>query len=100
VADLVVNRPEGYELVASYPTVATRSSAWDLDIDVTVNSSELLFTEQPVIVLEGRESAGRREIVLLAYSATAGAIGAALTIAVRSGFDARAARRASTHQTG
>jgi hypothetical protein len=101
MADLIVDRPLGYDLVASYPTVATRSSAWDLDLQISANYDPyLLSTDQPVVILEDRKSVGRREIVLLGYGAIAGAIGTALTLGTRSVLDVRETRRASARENG
>jgi hypothetical protein len=70
-----VTRESGRDVLTSYPPFTVGYDGWSTTITGQRSGSKLLFTEQPVLILENRDAAQRKELVLLLYGAAAGAFG-------------------------
>ncbi|TDC48806.1 hypothetical protein E1212_20185 [Jiangella ureilytica] len=91
VADTSVARESGRDVLTSYPPFTVGYEGWFTTVTAQRSGTKLLFTEQPVLILENRDAAQRKELVLLLYGVAAGAAGSLLVAAVSHLTAARAA---------
>lgn len=80
-AGTTVTRQAGLDVLTSYPPFAVGYDGWSTTVTGQRSGTKLLFTEQPVLILEDRDAAQRKELVLLLYGVAAGATGSLLVAA-------------------
>lgn len=83
--DVAVERTPGTTVVAAYPEPYIGTHSWWVDLGTYWNSP-VFFTNQPTLILEDRDAATRRELLLLLYGAAAGAVGTLLVAAITNTF--------------
>ncbi|MBB5790538.1 hypothetical protein [Jiangella mangrovi] len=81
-AGTTVTRQAGLDVLTSYPPFTVGYDGWSTTLTGQRSGTKLIFTEQPVLILEDRDAAQRKELVLLLYGVAAGAAGSLLVASV------------------
>lgn len=79
----VVDTQPGHDMVGSFPNFEVGYNVWSTAVSAHVYEKKMLFTAHPMLLLENRDAAQRKEVVLIIYGALAGGSGTLLVLAFR-----------------